>query len=145
VLRPRTVLYTCIWAAFGLAMLYALFIRPEIEMTVAPVRNPTFVMLADGSVRNTYELRLRNKHGEPRMFGLHVSGDRMLNLGVQGSPYTAIEVPADDTLKVRVYLTAPQTSGPATQRETDVRLWVEDMGNGERAYRNTLFNGAGGS
>ena len=144
VLRPRTILYSCIWAAFGLAMVYALFIRPEIEMTVAPVRNPTFVTLSDGAVRNTYELRLRNKHGEPRMFGLHVNGDLALNLGVEGSTYSAVQVPADDTLKVRVYLTAPRASAPATQNETDIRFWVEDLGNGERAYRNSIFNGAGG-
>jgi cytochrome c oxidase accessory protein FixG len=144
VLRPRTILYTCIWAAFGLAMVYALFIRPDIEMTVAPVRNPTFVTLSDGAVRNTYELRLRNKHGEPRMFGLHVNRDLALNLDIEGSLYTAVEVPADDTLRLRVYLTAPQTSTTATQEETDIRFWVEDLGNGERAHRDTVFNGTGG-
>ena len=144
VLRPRTILYTCIWAAFGLAMIYALFIRPEIEMTVAPVRNPTFVTLSDGAVRNTYELRLRNKHGQARMFGVHVSGDLSLNLSLEGTAYSAVQVPADDTLRVRVYLTAAAASDPATQSETPVRFWVEDLGNGERAYNNSIFNGSGG-
>ena len=35
VLRPRILLYGALWSAFGLAMLYALFIRPEIDLTVA--------------------------------------------------------------------------------------------------------------
>ena len=30
-------------------------------MTVAPVRNPTFVTLSDGAIRNAYDLRLRNR------------------------------------------------------------------------------------
>lgn len=145
VLRPRTIFYTCIWAAFGLAMLYALFIRPEIEMTVAPVRNPTFVVLSDGSVRNSYELRLRNKHGEPRMFGLHVSGDLSLALDIEGSAYHAVEVPADDTLKLRVYLTAPVSGAAAHHPQTDIRFWVENLGSGERAHKNSVFNGTGGS
>ena len=145
VLRPRTILYTAIWSTIGLAMLYALFIRPEIEVTVSPIRNPTYVTLSDGSVRNTYELRLRNKHGEDRMFGVHVAGSILLNLALEGSPYKATNVPADDTLKIRVYLTAPGASGPAMSDETPIRFWIEDLGNGERAYKNTVFNGTGAS
>ena len=49
-----------------------------------------FVTLSDGSVRNTYEVRLRNKHGEPRMFGIHVSGDLGLGLSLEGTPYHAV-------------------------------------------------------
>ena len=143
ILRPRTILYTTIWTAFGFAMVYALFIRPEIDVTVAAVRNPTFVTLADGSVRNTYEFRLRNKHGEPRMLGVHVLGDLSLNLSLEGTPYEAIEVPADETLKLRVYVTAPVSSLPAQSGEIPVRFWVEDLGNGERAYQNSHFNGKG--
>ncbi|MEL7092499.1 MAG: cytochrome c oxidase accessory protein CcoG [Pseudomonadota bacterium] len=143
VLRLRIVIYTCVWAAIGLGMTYALFIRPDIEMTVAAVRNPTFITLSDGSIRNTYELRLRNKHGEPRMFGLHVAGDLSLNLTLQGTPYDAIEVPADETLKLRVYVTAPPASDPAQANEAAIRFWVEDLGNGERAFKDSHFNGKG--
>ncbi len=144
VLRPRTILYTLIWASFGLAMVYALFIRSDIEMTVSPVRNPTYVTLSHGAVRNTYEVRLRNKHGEPRLFGLHVGGDLALGLDVEGSAYRAVDVPADETLKVRVYLTAPAASAPAIADETDVKFWVEDLGNGDRAHKSSIFNGTGG-
>ena len=143
VLRLRTILYSIIWAAFGIAMVYALFIRSDIDLTVSPVRNPTFVTMSDGAVRNTYEVRLRNKHGEPRQFGLHVGGDLKLNLSIEGSPYGSVEVPADDTLRVRVYLTAPAGSEPASRDETFIRFWVEDLGNGERANRNSIFNGTG--
>ena len=143
ILRPRTILYTAIWAAIGLAMVYALFIRPEIEVTVAAVRNPTFVTQADGSVRNAYEVRLRNKHGEPRMFGLHVKGDLGYQLTLQGTPYNAIEVPANETLRLRAYVTAPPSSDPTSAEETPVRFWVEDLGNGERAYKDNIFNGKG--
>ncbi|MEO0543133.1 MAG: cytochrome c oxidase accessory protein CcoG [Pseudomonadota bacterium] len=143
ILRPRTILYTAVWAGIGLAMVYALFIRPEIEVTVAAVRNPTFVTQADGSIRNAYEVRLRNKHGEPRMFGLHVKGDLGYQLTLQGTPYNAIEVPANETLKVRAYVTAPASSDPAAAEETSVRFWVEDLGNGERAYKDNKFNGRG--
>ncbi|MEM9435169.1 MAG: cytochrome c oxidase accessory protein CcoG [Pseudomonadota bacterium] len=145
ILRPRTILYTAIWVAIGLGMTYALFIRPEIEVTVSPVRNPTFVTLSDGAIRNTYELRLRNKHGQERMFGVHLSGDLHLSLSLEGTPYQAIEVPADSTLRLRVYVTAPFGSAPASSEDSPVRFWVEDLGNGERAHKNSVFNGNGTS
>lgn len=143
ILRPRTILYAAIWGAIGLAMVYALFIRPDIEMAVSPVRNPTFVTLSDGSVRNTYELRIRNKHGEARQFGVHVSGDLSLRLALQGTPYQTVQVPADNTHKLRIYVTAPGASSVAQLAETPIRFWVEDNTNGERAYTNTIFNGTG--
>ncbi len=143
VLRPRTVLYSIIWASFGVAMMYALFIRPEIEMTVAPVRNPTFVTLSDGSIRNAYEIRLRNKHGEPRQFGVHVSGDLALRLDLEGTPYDSIAVAPDATHKIRVYVTIPRHSPLAEANETPIRFWIEDLGNGERASVNSIFNGRG--
>ncbi|MEM6467553.1 MAG: cytochrome c oxidase accessory protein CcoG, partial [Pseudomonadota bacterium] len=143
VLRPRTLLYSLVWASIGCAMVYALFIRPDIEMSVAAVRNPIYVTLADGSVRNSYELRLRNKHGEPRLFRVHVNGDLQFRLALEGSPYSAVDVPADDTLKLRVYVTAPAQSDPAQSAETELRFWVEDLASGERAHKDSHFNGTG--
>jgi cytochrome c oxidase accessory protein FixG len=57
VFRPRTMIYTSLWSAVGIGLVVALFIRSDIDVTVAPVRNPTFVTLSDGSIRNTYDVR----------------------------------------------------------------------------------------
>ena len=141
ILRLRTILYTLIWAMIGIAMTYALFIRPDIDITVAPVRNPTFVTLSDGSIRNTYELRLRNKHGEARTFSVAVTGNQILGLSLEGSPGQDIEVPADTTQRIRAYVTAPVGSDPATTDRTEFRFWVEDLNDGQRAYKDSVFNG----
>lgn len=143
ILRPRTILYTLIWGVLGLAMVYALFVRAEIDVTVAPVRNPTFVMLSDGSIRNTYELRLRNKHADSRQFGVSVSGVLTVRLTLEGAPYQSVEIAPDSTLKLRAYLTAPPESGAALRHDTGVRFWIEDLGNGDRAFVDSTFNGKG--
>ena len=140
-LRQRTVLYTVLWSLVGFALLFALFIRPDIEMTVAPVRNPTFITMSDGTIRNTYEVRLLNKHGEAREFRLAFNGTPSIHLRVQGGTGAVVTVPADSILNQRVYLDAAGWSRPARQARTDVRLWVEDMENGDRAFRDTVFNG----
>ncbi|WP_412505663.1 cytochrome c oxidase accessory protein CcoG [Roseovarius sp. SYSU LYC5161] len=141
VFRPRTVLYTSLWSLVGVGLLFALFIRPDIDMTVAPVRNPTFVTMSDGSIRNTYEVRLRNKHGEERPFKMSVTGHNAVRLQLEGTPYSTVNVPADTAMLQRVYLVAPPGSDPARQDRTELRLWVEDISNGDRAHKDTVFNG----
>lgn len=143
VFRPRTILYTALWGAVGIALVVALFIRAEIEMTVAAVRNPTFVTLSDGSIRNTYDIRLRNKNGEARLFRMFVNGDPALRIQLEGTPYASVEVPADTSFLQRVYLIAPPGSGPVLSDRSDVRFWIEDLTNGDRAFKDSSFNGKG--
>ena len=143
ILRPRTILYTSLWSLVGVGLLFALFIRADIDLTVAPVRNPTFVTLSDGSIRNTYDVRLRNKHGEDRPFKLSLKGDPTLRVQLEGTPYDSVNVPADTALLQRVYIVTPKGSAPAKAESTDVRIWVEDLTNGERAFKDTNFNGRG--
>ena len=141
ILRPRTILYTSLWSLVGLGLLFALFIRADIDLTVAPVRNPTFVTLSDGSVRNTYEVRLRNKHGETRPFTLSVSDNDAVQLELEGTADATVEVGANAQRLQRVYLIAPAGSAAAQAERSDVRLWVEDEINGDRVYKDTIFNG----
>jgi cytochrome c oxidase accessory protein FixG len=141
VFRPRTILYTTLWSLVGVALVVALFMRSDIEATVAPVRNPTFVTLSDGSIRNTYDVRLRNKHGTDRPFQISVKGHPALRVQLEGTPYGAVTVPADSTQLQRVYIVAAAGSDPANSERWDIRLWVEDTSNGDRVYKDTIFNG----
>ena len=141
IFRVRTMMYTTLWALVGIGLVFALFIRPEIDMTVAPVRNPTFVTLSDGSIRNTYDVRLLNKHGEDRPFRVSVTGHPSLRVQLEGTPYETVDVPANETFLQRVYVVAAPGSDPAEAERTDIRFWVEDLTNGDRAYTDTLFNG----
>ena len=141
VFRLRTMIYTGLWSAVGVALVVALFVRQDIEVTVAPVRNPTFVTLSDGTIRNTYEVRLRNKNSVDSVFNISVRGDVSYYVELEGSPYQSIEVSADSTYLQRVYVLAPKGSVPAENDVSDLRIWVEDLSSGERAYKDTVFNG----
>ena len=143
ILRPRTILYTSLWSLVGVGLLFALFIRSEIDMTVAPVRNPTFVMLSDGSVRNTYEVGIRNKHGESRPFYFSLGVDSPFTVNVEGSVETMLVVDPDTEGKTRLYVTAPAGSEVARDDRTEIRIWVIDGVTGDRASHDTVFNGRG--
>lgn len=144
ILRPRTLIYTAMWAAIGLGMVYALFIRTDIEMTVSPVRNPTFVLQSDGSIRNIYDVRLRNKSGDDRQFHMNLTSDAILRIELEGRDGELwLEAPADTTILQRVYVTARPQDLAAAQDSTALRLWVEDLESGHRAKQSTIFNGRG--
>ncbi len=142
VLRPRTILYTVLWAAVGVGLTLALFLRPDIDVNVTPVRNPTFVTLSDGAIRNTYDIRLRNLALEPRYFAFSVASAGPLSLSVEGGDHARVRVEASDTAQLRLYLTAPVGSDLARTERSDVRLWVQENGTAERIGVDTVFNGA---
>ncbi|ETX15817.1 protein rdxA [Roseivivax halodurans JCM 10272] len=144
VFRPRNLLYFGLWAAIGVALTVALFVRPDIDMTVAPIRNPTFVTLSDGTIRNAYDIRLRNKHGEPRDFAISITSGADLAVSIEGTDGLVTEVPADTQDLKRVYVSAAPGTEAARSEETDLRFWVEDVVSGERAHVDSIFNGQEG-
>ena len=141
IFRPRTVLYTTLWSAVGIALVVALFVRPEIEMRVSPVRNPTFVTMSDGSIRNTYDIRLRNKHGDARPFRMSLTADVPLRIALEGTEELVVEVGPQETFAQRVYVTAKPGSEAAQNDRSDLRFWVEDLDSTDRAFIDTIFNG----
>ncbi|MBI1418789.1 MAG: cytochrome c oxidase accessory protein CcoG [Limimaricola sp.] len=141
ILRPRTLLYTTLWSLVGLGLVFALFIRSDIDMTVAPVRNPTYIVQSDGTIRDIYDVRLRNKYGTERVFNLALSSGSVLSMSIEGLPDGNVTVPADSTKQIRVYVSAAPQGVAAHQDRTPFRFWVRDMESGERAYVDTVFNG----
>lgn len=141
VLRPRTLVYTFLWSTIGFGLVFALFIRAEIDLTVAAVRNPTFVTMSDGSIRNAYDVRLRNKHGDDREFHLSLTSEDILRISLEGTDRLFVTVPASETILQRVYVTSRRGDPAASAARTDLRFWVEDQISGERAHNNSVFNG----
>lgn len=145
VLRLRTMIYTGLWALIGVGLVWALFVRSDIDLSVEPVRNPQFVTLSDGTVRNTYTIRIRNLSPENREFRVLLSSDDILRIQVENSgPMPGhVIVPADETLSVRVYVLARPQDVASDRARTDLRLWVEDVASDSRAGRATVFHGKG--
>ena len=146
ILRPRTLLYFTLWAGIGIALIAALFLRSPIDLNVTPVRNPLYVTMADGAIRNTYALRLRNKQGEAREFTVQVLDDQGnppqgVTVTLEGQPQARIPVAPDATQTQRLYLTAAPGTALAEGGQAELTLWVEDLGDGTRAHVDTVFHG----
>jgi cytochrome c oxidase accessory protein FixG len=130
IVRARTVFYAAIIAIVGAVMLYTLATRRTEAISVIHDRNPIFVRLADGELRNGFTVRILNKLLEPRNFELTVEGLSDLDLRVPGIESTkgrtvVVPIGPDETHEVRVLVStyqrlAPAASVPLTFRITDV-------------------------
>ncbi len=86
IVRPRTLIYAGLWSLIGLLMLFALLTRDRLDINVLPDRNPLFVTLSDGSIRNGYTLKILNMLAEPRQFTVSIRACRRRSCGRPGPP-----------------------------------------------------------
>jgi cytochrome c oxidase accessory protein FixG len=112
-LRPRTIFYTAVLIVVSALMALGLFTRRTIDLDVLRDRNPNFVMLSDGAVRNGYTLKVMNRADKPREFELAVSGIRARKVDVIGlgtvPPPVRLTVEADKVRTLRVLVTVARS------------------------------------
>ncbi len=141
-IRPRTAIYAGIIALAGAAMLYALATRSHIEISVRHDRNPLFVTLSDGSIRNAHTVHLLNKRDEVSLIALAVDGLPGAEVHVVGQdaavPGTPlIPVGPDQGREVRVLVTVAPTA--QVDRSTSLTFRATDSSTGETASATDHF------
>ena len=153
ILRPRTILYTVLWSGIGVGLVVALFLRSNLDVSITPVRNPTHVVLSDGSIRNTYNMRLRNKHVEDRWFAFSATAGDDVTLSLEGTDELRALVKANETREQRLYVTAKANTVAASAHHLPLRIWISDadgptlpdtgaeIPKAERIHKDTIFNG----
>jgi cytochrome c oxidase accessory protein FixG len=119
IVRIRTLIYVVIFAAIGFGMLMALALRSPLDLNVLHDRNPLYVELRDGTVRNGYDVRVLNMTPEPRSVRLRLEGLPGATMttaagGAEGSTTMSLELEPDKVLPLRLYVRADpaQLSSP---------------------------------
>ncbi|MDP2206322.1 MAG: cytochrome c oxidase accessory protein CcoG [Alphaproteobacteria bacterium] len=84
-LRPRTFYYIAIMTVISALMLFAFLNRSNVELSVIHDRNPLYVKLSSGDIRNTYTLKIVNKTREDRIFALEIDGLSPREISVAGA------------------------------------------------------------
>jgi cytochrome c oxidase accessory protein FixG len=141
VIRPRTLLYAGLIALVGFIMLAALLNRSTLQVNVLADRNPPYVLLSDGGVRNGYTVKILNKLHESRDFTLSVRGLPQARLAIVGMVADApIRVTTDDLREVRVLVTVPAAALPRLDgASTAFELLVRDVESGQETGRASHF------
>ncbi|MGZ5896805.1 MAG: cytochrome c oxidase accessory protein CcoG [Xanthobacteraceae bacterium] len=141
--RARTILYSAIIAVVAGIMLYTFIARGTINLSVLHDRNPLFVRLADGGIRNGYTVRILNMRNETRYFTFDVLGLTDATVEVAGVPTPpegdhAIEVGPDQTRELRLLIADPAHHTGST---TPISIVMTDRRTGETARASDYFRG----
>jgi len=144
VIRLRTGFYAAIICAVATIMLYTLTTRSSEGLSVIHDRNPMFVRLSDGELRNAYTLRILNKSLELRAFELTVDGLADLDLKVVGDTTTTgrtavIAVGPDQTRELRALVGTYSSLPPGASIPLTFR--ISDTETGQRASAVDHFRG----
>jgi cytochrome c oxidase accessory protein FixG len=149
-LRPRTIIYIALWSAVGIAMLVTLINRSQLDVNIVPDRNPLYVTLSDGAIRNGFTVKILNMKQETRNFRVAIEGlpgATMEMVGEDGKNLTTLDVAVEpDKLRaVKVYVA---TSDPkiVTGGKTDFSFTVTELnptGEAEAGTFGTVFHAPG--
>lgn len=143
VFRPRTLIYTALWSAVGLGMLALLLVRDTLEVNVLHDRNPQYVQLADGGVRNGYIIKLLNMEQKERRVLLAIADLDDALMTVAGddlwpSRTREFVMPADKVLSLHVFITTPKSA--LKPGKTPFRISVLDLTGIEQAHYGAAFH-----
>ena len=108
ILQPRTFFYSTILILVSAIMLRSLILKPTLETAIMPDRNPIFVTLSDGSIRNGYTLKLMNKTHENKIFSLKINAPKDALLKMQNIEPDHMEVAPDSVATFKVYVIMPK-------------------------------------
>ena len=133
-----------VFALVGVLMLLQLITRPNFDLKVLHDRNPLFVTLSNGSIRNGYTIKVLNMSREERRFTLEaraLESAALQVVGQEGDAYETVELMAkpDGVATYKIYLALPRTAVGGETRPFDFVL--SDLTDGETAETDTVFLG----
>lgn len=139
--RLRTVLYAVLMLGVGALMVYQLMHRQTLNVDVIRDRNPPYVRLHDGSIRNDYAVKIINMAARQRHVTIEVEGlpgARLQDAVSDGRLVETTEADAVENVRVHVIAPAGMVAGPHP-----MRFRVIDLETGERAETASAFLAGG--
>ncbi|MDX1948902.1 MAG: cytochrome c oxidase accessory protein CcoG [Rickettsiales bacterium] len=122
-IRPRTIIYSILLSFVCGLILYALLNRSLHEIHTIHDRSPLFVLLSDGSIRNTYTIKILNKTHYDKYYKLEIEGLKYKSLKIQSASKikpSKIKVLANSVAEFRVFVTAKKQ--PQSRKDIDFKI-----------------------
>ncbi len=139
ILRPRTVYYSILLSLVAGAFLYGLLTRDQLTLNAIHDRNPLFVRLSDGRIRNGYTIKILNKTNENRSYNIIVKGiDAALIIGgAGGATPENLLVEADKVGEFQVFVVAQEKA--VKSGRADIQFMVKDNATGTTITHPSMF------
>lgn len=101
--RLRTYFYLAILALVCFFMVQSLLTKTTVETTILHDRNPIFVMLSDGSIRNGYLIKIMNKTHEAKKFALEIKSPNELKFNPKSYDLNNLIVPPGEVKDFKIF------------------------------------------
>lgn len=139
--RARTALYAVLLALVAALMAWGLATRPMLHVSALRDRTPPYVLLADGSVRNAFTVKIVNKHNEARDLELVVEAGVAVEVSALGATFengrAIVTAQGDGMRSLRLFVTAPPRA--SAQATFPLSFSIFDPVTGERAQHAATF------
>ena len=145
--RARTLLYAALLSVVAAVMLVVFALRADTELTVQRDRNPNYVRLSNGDIRNSYAVKVLNKRRTPQHVRLEIDGLPSAQLGFVGAdvdgsgPTATLSVQPDAVGTFRVFVTVPASAAPSGAKP--ITFTVRDEAGSGGASHDAVFVGPG--
>lgn len=145
IIRPRTLAYAIFLIVVGSLMLHSLLNRADLDLNILRDRNPLFVKLSSGDIRNGYTVKILNKTHVNSNFSISVQGLKDYNMRIEGlsrlnsQGLPVIHVERNRLRSVKVYLSIPTKNLLSHSRE--FTFVVKDQNSDSLMRKATTFKG----
>jgi cytochrome c oxidase accessory protein FixG len=143
IVRARTMLYAGMFGLVGAILLGAWLMRTVLEINVISDRNPPYVRLSDGSIRNGFTVKILNKVHEPRTFEIAIKGlegAQLTAVGLDPGAKPRVVVATDDLRELRMLVTVPPSlAARLSGSSTDFHFVITDVAEKREATRLVRF------
>ena len=103
--RLRTFYYLAILVSVCSLTLYSLANKAIVDISIAQERNPLYVKLSDGGVRNSYNLKITNKTHQLKNFTIRIVEPQQALLKIQNNENFTVNVNAESSFIFKFFVT----------------------------------------
>jgi len=124
-LRPRTLYYLAFLVIVGSGTLFGILTRAPSDMHILHDRNPLFVQLSTGDIRNCYTIKILNKTHEDQDYQLSLKDlpGATMKIEASGTPDpNHLTVLADSVGQFRALVTLPPTEDLFRRKDIEFEL-----------------------
>ncbi|PCI51676.1 MAG: hypothetical protein COB49_01070 [Alphaproteobacteria bacterium] len=145
IIRPRTLFYTILLIVLGGGIIWGLTHRSNLEVNILRDRNPLFVQLSSGDIRNGYTIKILNKTHDIRKFAISVTGLKNYVMRIEGvlektaAGLPVVQVGRDRLRSVKIYLSVPKAD--LSGHSMDISLTATDLDGTSVSHNATTFKG----
>jgi cytochrome c oxidase accessory protein FixG len=142
ILKPRTFYYSAILALIGGIIIFNLSVKSTIDLKIIPTRNPLFVTLSNGNIRNGYEVKIYNKSNFKQSYRLEIDGIDDVVIKVQNPPNLDLEdinIKSDSISEIKLYISSKKEDLNLVSGKNKIRFSVIENETDETISSDSVF------